>query len=51
MEQLKIEIDELRLKMIVLYEQIGDFTDSRVVQISQELDELLNDLAQREKPI
>ncbi|WP_240377019.1 aspartyl-phosphate phosphatase Spo0E family protein [Bacillus piscicola] len=43
MNELKKEVEECRRKMTELYEQVGDFTDVRVVQVSQELDALLNE--------
>ena len=36
------KIEETRHEMMAAYEKFGSFTDKRVVAISQELDQLMN---------
>lgn len=42
MKLIERQIEELRHEMLELYEQVGSFTDQRIVKVSQELDQLLN---------
>lgn len=42
-------IEQLRAEMIQLYERVGSFTDSRVVEISQQLDTFLVEVQRKRK--